>query len=438
MKWINIYLIENILISIFNVLDKYPKKWRNSTIDTLYFSVAPYVFPCEKCKDFTNMSGTEIEIYKPISDRIGFKVNFVQYFGDDWGPKVNGEYMDGLGLLQKRQVHAMIGACNAHREEHLDFDITTSYYMDSCLWLVPRTKASISLTRFIRTFDKRLWLLNYCTMASVAIFLIFKTGKLDQVLSMLQIMIESTVYNFHNAFRGARFLIIIFTLGVLVISTLFKNQLFVTLSSQKLRNDIETFDDLLESDMRIILSSRMEKIMEMSADPKEVQAYKKLYHTPNWIHMDLINAVAHEKNSATVSIRSLLLYILTKGYIDEEGYPLFYILDKPSYALIVQMFFVRGYPIKEEIDRYFSYCVDNGLTNKAQRNAEYDLNRDIYRRQIYVFGAQKLRFSRMKWYFYVWGAGLLISSLTFLVEIYINFLLSENNPFCRSLLLRNI
>lgn len=385
-----------------------PLKWRNTIVQILNNFIPPYAV-CPSCS--TNR-GIEIDTFSLISRHFQFKTNYTRTAFDYWGSKTNGSYSHILGSLQNREGEMALGVFHSKFDEHYDFDISYTFMEDGIRWLVPKAKLLPYWKRLALIFTKEVYLGilgSFLGMLLLCRFL-YKINFPDSGILLYQILLECSL----KVPGNHRTAILIWICCGLIISTVFKSKLIETMSKSSYEKQINTLSDIVNSKLHILIDHDIAKFFSRS-NPVENHIKNSYEYCPN--PRDCINRTAFVQNCVTVDFQRSNEFFLP-NFLNSEGDVLVYLFENVIFPVHIQMFFVKGYPVFEQIDEFLMRLRAFGFIEHFYDGAGYNARRALSRKR--HFRAEILNLEHVEIAFFMWGVGMVIASVVFGIECILN------------------
>lgn len=394
---------DQLLIKKLNFdFDNLPKKWRNTTIIALNNIVPPY---CLSPKE-----GIEIENFNAMAKHLQAKVNYTRDSFTYWGRKKGNNYSFIYGQLQRREGDMGIGVFHSKFDEHLDFDMSFTYMEDASQWLAPKARILPYWKRLGLIFKLEIYLSIFLCLVFVMILcrFLYRQSLTYTAFVVCEILLESSTPHLPLQLRS---LMAVWISFCLIISTMFKSKLIDTISKNSYEYQIDSVEDIASSNLQILIDHDIATFYNHHTHPSEEFIQKNYKYCEN--PRICITRTAFVQDCITVDFERSNQFF-SYAFLDNEGNALTHMFKKPIFPVHIHLFFVRGYPLFQEIDRLLTIMRSSGiidhLYDTAEHNAKMTLNHKTY------FKVEVLGLKQMQIAFFVWGIGVFVSIVVFVAE----------------------
>jgi ABC-type amino acid transport substrate-binding protein len=208
------------------------------------------------------VQGPDISLLNVLSESLNFWINYT-YVGDTGYLLSNGNATGFFKALMDGSVDLTIAAWSIKSNRIAHFDFTTSYANDVITFIIPPGRRLTPLEQLVYPFSIFLWISLVCVlMAGLFVICLIKTRSKDVQNFIFGSSVGSPFVNILAAFIGgsqnrlprrnfARFILMLFLLYSLIIRTLYQGSFFQLLTSDELRGQIRSIEELIEKDFKI-------------------------------------------------------------------------------------------------------------------------------------------------------------------------------------------
>lgn len=353
------------------------------------------------------VNGLEPQIISYIAQKMNASVEFHQHGYSD----VRNNLSDSVSAIA-------IGNMKYEPDDIRRFDFTTPHYTDTNIWYVPRASQRSRWIVITRVFVVSVWLLLFLTIILSSIVMRYlngclslgfpQDGKHRSILKYLCISwsvllgVPVPVTPLGNPFRVLFFFFVVFSLAI---NNVFQSSITSFLVDPGFEHQIDTFEELAESDLNIFINERFEWYMYYtSVEGKRIISGSD---------MNLLMQMAFEnKTSALFSSSATISFTLGRNKSK------YHALSDYSLQLHSIMLVKKGWPFLEPVNTVISRLVEGGIPNSIMSNIT---NRNMYRyRKGGVWNLiteySSLSPERLQAAFFLLAAGLGVSFVVFAVE----------------------
>lgn len=334
----------------------------------------------------------------------------------------------GIDMLKKGEADLLIGYNSPTKITYKHFDVSDMYYYDVFTWVYPNVQMMSHWKRMFHIFSGELWffLLFAIIIWISLVYYVEKEICLCQLFFVVyQVLFENAVSK--SLFTNRRALKLLFSawiMAFMIISTTFKNSLLVILGTEKKLPEFLTIQDLLNVKFNIISHEDLSTVYIDNTPIRDI------YHIGNCSSvMVCVNRTAFEKNSITMSPRSVLWYNwIPKYYITDYGEVLVKVSSTTVQQIYVNMILRKGYPLYGQINDILVKLRDTGWFNYLYLQMRIRIKMATNR---LVFEAKKIGMRKFGFVFILWGLGLIMAAIVFIFEIALYGTLRNFRNWCR-------
>lgn len=368
-----------------------------------------------------SITGIDYLTITEISKQLNFKWNLAipkdgKMFGST---KPNPEGACGEVFL--KESHFALGrfVITTARYKHLDTSVPISCERECMSWAVPvgakkGRQAWISL--LISGFSNDVWFMVTVTSISViATFRIFsRTLKTDQHL--FNENIKTIIYTYRSSLGSSvkhpkslptKIVFLSWLLYSFVILSSYQALMGSKLTVPPRQSNIDTFKDLLESDLDISGYRGMFNIVtESQEDDEEIQALDKRFVNANFDLKKAVQKLAHDKNIAFLGTMTTTMY----GVIsDPDAKGLIHFMKQCVNEFYPVIFMQKNCPFTARVNRIITSLFEAGIICKWKRQYVYEVPEPVP-------SVEKLSLKRMIGSFVILVAGLGAALIAFAAE----------------------
>ncbi|KAF7277948.1 hypothetical protein GWI33_009064 [Rhynchophorus ferrugineus] len=365
--------------------NKYPKRWRNTTVREYFRTVYPYT---NETRD-----GIEDKMLDIFEEKLQFKVNrtnvsFIQDTKTD--RLVESRQKE---KLQNYEIDIFGGFFTLRLEDTaLDYDITPAYLIEKIIWLAPNSPVKPAWLRVVDIFNRHFYFWLFVTLVGSCVLakLVFDVGELTWMGMLTKIVLEHPILKQRALERlSMKINVTGWVLAMMTTSAIFKNSLIIITASTMRLPQIETMEDILQSGLKIMSGLNLS------------QYYDDLqYEYCN--HMDCIKRTAFQKDAVVPSMEiSTTLYYIPLYFTNSDGQSIIHVTKEVLFTKTVHMIFTKGHPLFRQCQRIILQSVQNGWFVKTMN----DLKTSVKVRKFELHRERKISFENVAFIFICWGCG---------------------------------
>lgn len=246
---------------------------------------------------------------------------------------------------------------------YFKFDVTSSFYVDPYLWLVPKPKKLSHMKVLISIYDDIIWalLLTCAFVCCLFLFLINSYTKEESEFGKyINLIISYSLIapiKFCPKALPAKILVFFYLISSMNICYLYQGQLIGVLTTPEYEKGINNVEDMIKSDLSIVPHLTVYRGLLTSQDPKVQQIVKK--STPSVLGgLQRLELLVRHQNISTTVMESYL--ISNKQYAKRikvmgNKYLLPFTMNYP---------FKKYHPLYERINKLIEEAKAAGLNKK--------------------------------------------------------------------------
>lgn len=344
-----------------------PKNFQGCKLKAITVKYPPFVIDENK--------GFETKLIKELG-RV-MHINFVLYLDNrttSWGTKnfENNIWSGRLGYVQNNSAIGF-GSVQYSSEIVEDFDVTTGYFYEHIVWIVPAAEPYPEWQCLFQILTFKVWIAFGATyvIGTVALYLILlkeqqERFKYDLFLHVStvswQMLIGSSLLHQPSALLS-RIIFCSIVIGNLILSTFYQSSLIYPLTHTVYYSQIETLQGILDSDLNIGGLGWYKNFFNVTHNTNAMKIYNmyKTYSLNDTAH-SWLKIVNDEKNTATPLGEFYVKYLVANSTSDE--YSKVFILKEKLMFYPVHIVLPKGFPLRDRFDTIISRMVCGGLIHK--------------------------------------------------------------------------
>lgn len=297
---------------------------------------------------------------------------------------------------------------------------TNSIGRDDMCILVPRRGFYTPIYDFIHSLDVTVWLLVFFVIC-ITVFCIQIIAKQSNERLFLQFhLFDATRCHFNQTLShlpettSLRIIIIFWIIYCFIMANVFHCCLISTFTVKKFENQIDTIDDLIKTNLKIISSIDYSHLVKRYVNRTNLSSHKKIIKHLFSMEWNEYNEWIDRRdcNFAYANKHHMILYYA--NMLSHEGLPLFHAMQECPVPFLSCYIVPFGSPLLGTINRIIGQLEQSGIFRYWEREAntyvrQQSLNRIAVDpeplRIEYIFG------------FYILIGGHLISLIIFIIEI---------------------
>ncbi|KAL3275780.1 hypothetical protein HHI36_020525 [Cryptolaemus montrouzieri] len=388
--------------------EKIPNVWRDTKIKACFFPVPPYTSSCTNAA-ICRKRGYEFEILELIWSMMNVSWYYSQYEypGNDY------DEVDHQKLLDRK--------CDVILKQfiHLDLDCTYPYVQYNYHWVVP-TAGQIPRWKYvIGIFSKELWIFWMITSIILCVVWYFadtilnksnKKSGIQKILILTSLSVDSPQpLNFSYSSEGIVITSIIFFTWIM--SLIYRCRFPFLLAGVNYEKGIDTIQDIMKHNLMIgSVLFEIAKAQFVNIGPEAVDYFNSHFVTYCDFGDYCTQQLAFNRNIAIVK-SSTQFASFQKDYINEDGRYLLKKLDPPLTKFQVGANMIKGHPLSPRMNEYVLLLDDFGIKQHIMSGYETQTMRSPS-----SLGTQKLDFDHILAPSFIWGVGMCLSSVVFMLE----------------------
>lgn len=366
----------------------------NCTTNVITMPYEPFVI--------NETKGIEMEILHLLGNlyNIKFNINLISE-ATDWGEKMENNTWNGP--LDRVYKDNMLGVGNIRKniDYMRDFDFTYDYYTESMVWIVPIAEPVpkwrvlfvifniyvwIIYITSIFLFGIIFWLVSYRNSNEYTNYRQFSNAFLTSFRISITNSTKSPKYDLTRTFFNA------FAIFSIIISAVYTSSLIVYLKSPIASYQIQTTQDILQSNLGIGGLSITKQLFNMSSntnrqDNTEANEIFQRFQTIDDNEKDTVNywldLVGKYRNMTTISSRFYVNYQLAIGNnvtTTADGKDLIYVCEKkPLMYYTLSIVMKKGSPFRRLFNTKIREIVEAGLIQNIIKKYQTIIdNKDDY------------------------------------------------------------
>lgn len=346
--------------------------------------------------------GFEIEIMKSIlkQSKITFEINKASY--SEFGVMPNGTYSSMMKSLVDGEANMVLGSTPMKKPLVTEFTYLQPHCITEIRFFVPLAEPATVWKNMFFIFQKEVWFLIILSYLTVSIFSWWFSKKSLQHQLLMNYTLMLTCSKYQPRDYKLRFLFILWTICVLVLSTGFQSRLISLMMKSVYDKQITTLAELAKSDLAFGGFDRNHFV----DDPE-------IYN--NWQNCTLQGSKCFDrmfegKFGFFKNKRSVLYRVILGRKKKLKRRALF--IFKECVTMYLTMYLQKGSPFKTRFDNIIGWLFSNGLIDKWD---EYKtLKKD---RSSFEHDAESLSIKHLLPALLILCLGLVSALGTFLIEL---------------------
>lgn len=341
------------------------------------------IFPNKESRNGTSeASGVEALILIEIAKKLNFRPNFaVARDGQAWGwiePEPHG--VVGEVFQRKSQIGFGLLASTLERYEYLDMSFPTSCLVECVSWAVPLGAGKFQPTwiyLLVNEFSLDIWC---CMMAAfvftiAALRILSKNSEHDQY--KYNEIGKTILYIFQSslgvAARSPKSIALrIVFLGWLwysfIVYTCYQSSMGSKLTVPIRRPDINTFRDLLESNLHFTGFYNTFRLLNPGEGETDVKAIQKRLEPTDYGLTEAVDKIVFDRNIAYMRESTTFMY---NAMINQKAKGLVHFMQQCVYEYYPAMVLQKRYPLTERFNKIIRSLFEAGLICKWRRKYLY-------------------------------------------------------------------
>lgn len=256
----------------------FPKKFENlhrCPIKLGTYEYEPVVMRKKSRDGRYQYTGSDVDILNGVSGTLNFTINFNFMEPGSWGHIYeNGTTTGAIKKVVDGEFDMVIGLYNMLQKRSILMSNSQPYFNNPSVLIVPQGASLPQSEKFLKPFQKAVWLFILLTIAFGLIVIIvakfqspiiqsFILGDIREcpVVNMINIILGGSMpYLPQNTF--SRILLMIFILFCLVQRSLYQGSLYYFLQSNIYAKEVASIDEIVQHKYTVIMSKYMENQLE--------------------------------------------------------------------------------------------------------------------------------------------------------------------------------
>ncbi|XP_069678707.1 glutamate receptor ionotropic, delta-2-like [Periplaneta americana] len=341
----------------------------NCIIKASTFMFVPYVRPSKEYIsgkwDLSVLDGPEIQLMRLLVEYINASVELMRSpYGSEWGVQLkNGTWTGLRGELFHRGADLVFCDITSSVEDHINFDDTKSHMTTAFTWAVPCAKTFPRWSSITRVFTASTWVSAVLTLIVSAVVLKFlaSTRKgpenlaykyLMYCLLLLYSMALGGGAPSHPQRSVVRLLFMCWLIFSFAINTIFQTLMISYIVDPGLQNQIETEEELVNSDLNYAVNTYLEKYLNEDM----MRKLSPRYDCKEEVGCRMLGA--NKTNLAAIGGRIIMAY-QADNLTGELGK--LCMLKEDVLVLHIVMLTSKGHPLLEIINKVVTRVTETGL-----------------------------------------------------------------------------
>lgn len=426
-------LIESCQTIQHNYISLYPNKIPNDLngykIKVRAVVWSPYVlFPTNITKNYNNVNiveGIEIELLKTLAEIANFSVEYsLSSIPQDWGLITpNGSATGSMKALINKDADLAIGSIGPTLERHDFLDYAYCHLQEHITCCVPKAQKASNWRNLLDALHPFVWIsiIVMYFVTSMSVWAVSLITPKDHIYGSLKnaftyflslFLLVSVKSPNKNSSRLLFLLWIIFSLHIIIS---YEAKLISELTHPNFDNQIDTVEEVLQSNIPFVLLSTIRRFFANSEDWRVATILK------NWKSCldsdECLKAIAYKRNLAFFTTKVHMEFEIMK-YLDSNGDSLIYCFDNIYLTYPAEIFMSKGFPLRDRISTLIMRTRDSGLIFKWQADV-FRRYKNKYLKTVVNNESAKmaLALSHLQGAFFISSIGWTAAILIFLVEL---------------------
>ncbi|KAK5641917.1 hypothetical protein RI129_010464 [Pyrocoelia pectoralis] len=356
--------------------NKLPETYDNCTIPTIAMKYPPFVI--------NETEGFEIKVLNEVGKilHINFGIKMIEDAAD-WGVRLAHNNWSGPLEAVYRESAIAIGNIIPNPEYDADFDLSTEYYRERMVWVVPTALPIERWKNLFVIFSYELWLVNiaFYIAASSLLYLTSKWAEefpcyqdlSTNFLFSLEILLAIAVPKQPKTYAARSVFISLAVYSILII-VMYQTLLMSHLLNPVYEKQISSFEDVINSKIRVGGIRRYKEFFNDSSDEKTSYIYDifetyKLNDTAlNWLL-----TVANQRDTCTISSQFYVKYVTGKResvFVNKWGDVKILTLKDLIFTYPIRMILPRGFPLGSMFDIVIWKLNNGGIVREWAKRYE--------------------------------------------------------------------
>jgi hypothetical protein len=377
------YLVENRAVSFRNVAlpqQKAPLDMYGCPIVVSTFPWPPFIIKSQSNNETVKVfytEGLEIKLMNVIAQSMNSTIKYLPPPADEskWGGRTpSGTWNGLLGEVFYKRADVAFASMTATEERTQLLETTVRYWSNSVVWVIPRPGFVSGWRSLLGIFKTTMW-------GAVAIMYLLGSASLCTLSRTVRRPREPELYRNPGSCMMAtwalsletgahrqpfglimRLVFICWVIYCLQISTAYKSSLISFLTNPHLEPAILDMKQLVHSHLGFEYTVGLSEYFDDPADVSMRRIRDSLRFCPNITVC--LNKVAATADTALVSDKWYVEYLIPQLYLDGSGQPLLQILPEEVLSYHVVMILSKGNALLDRFNVIISRVVESGLMEK--------------------------------------------------------------------------
>ena len=376
-------LMENSTMFVRNVPffpQKFPHNLHGCSIIVSTFPWPPFIIEPQTHEEADKLfytKGLEIKLLSTIAHNMNSTLQYLPppANGSKWGLREDcGSWTGLVGDVFYKRADVALASMSATEERKQYLDPTITYWSNYVVWILPRPKFISGWRSLLGIFKPTMWAVvvvaylllsvSLCSLTHTVLRLKEPALYRNPGSCLLITWALSLEMGAHVQPRGLimRLVFICWVIYCLQISTAYKSSLISSLTNPHLEPAILNMKQLVNSRLKFEYTVGLSDYFEDPADANMRQIRDSLRFCENITIC--LNRLALAAETALVSDKSYVEYLIPQRYIDSNGRPLLQALPQEVLSYHVVMILSKGNVLLERFNELISRIVENGLMVK--------------------------------------------------------------------------
>lgn len=305
-------------------------------------------------------------------------------------------------------------------EDVEEFDISPAYLFDSVRFMSPKPR-NVSITeRLFLIYSPLHWtLISTATILSAVFTKIFFNIRFqDKLLDYIAIFVGFPVKHFETNNLSLKVIFMVWFFSLMVLSKMFSNILFVLYATNLQTKVINSFDDVIQSNLPVYSSMDLKKHYVLAEEIEKLNSVDvRLCNN----YVTCLYNVIENQNCITVGGAGIAkFYHLPKLY-RQRGELMFHVSEEKILSFPLMFLYPKGHPLYKPASEIFLLSLSNGwLINKL------NTIKSIEKRQKLNNLQHRFRISLKEFdILCLWIIGIALSLVVFVAEFLFNYCINR-------------
>jgi ABC-type amino acid transport substrate-binding protein len=363
---------------------KFPHNLYACPIVVSTFPWPPFIIKSETDEEgakVTYTEGLEIKLLRTIAGSLNSTLEYLPPPANDskWGVRQPcGSWTGLVGDVYYKRADVALASMTATEERKKYLETSITYWSNSVVWIVPRPKFISGWRSLLGIFKPTMWsvvvvayLLGSVTLCSLT-HTVLRLREPDVFRNPCTCFMATWALSLemgaHVHPRGLimRFVFISLVMYSLQISTAYKSSLISSLTNPHLEPAILSMKQLANSRLKFQYTVGLSDYFNDPADSNMRRIRDSLRFCDDVTIC--LKSLALTAETALVSDKSYVEYLIPRLYIDSNGRPLLQPVPQEVLSYHIVMILSKGNLLLERFDERISRIVESGLTVKWARD----------------------------------------------------------------------